>query len=281
MRAEDLYTRMAELSASGTPFVQATVVGVEGSSPRGVGASMLVLADGATLGTIGGGVLEHRATEEALEHLREGVSRTRTYRLTSTGDNAVGARCGGEVRVFFNVHEAPETLLVFGAGHVGQQLCALAGLLDYRVVVIDSRPEMLTREPLPAARELICADRWRAGQCAITSSTSVIVVTHSAELDREALRSVVDTDAGYIGMMGSRRKIASVFGELEAAGVDGEALSRVHAPIGLDIGAETPAELALCIMAEVVAARRRRNAVTMDLDPRAAGTPAHEASLHA
>jgi xanthine dehydrogenase accessory factor len=281
MRAEDHYTRMAALSASGTPFVEATVIGVEGSSPRGVGASMLVLSDGATFGTIGGGVLEHQATRDALEHLRSGASQTQTYRLAKRGEHAVGARCGGEVQVFFNVHSPRETLLVFGAGHVGRQLCALAELLDYRSVVIDSRPEMLTREQLPAASELICADRWVPEHCPITASTSIVVVTHAAELDRDGLRSVLGTDAGYIGMMGSRRKIASVFRELEAEGVGIETLSRVRAPIGLDIGAETPAELALCIMAEIVAARSGRNASAKELDPRVEGAAGQEASLHA
>jgi xanthine dehydrogenase accessory factor len=259
VKPEDLYARMAELGASGVPFVHATVIAIEGSSPRAVGASMLVLTDGSTQGTIGGGVLERAATEDAVRHLRAGASCVETYRLTSSGEHALGARCGGEVQVFFKAHAAAERLVIIGAGHIGQMLCALAGLLDYHITVIDSRPMMVTPERLPAATELICSpDAWTPELCPITASTSVVIVTHSADLDRDALRSVTQSDAGYIGMIGSARKIASVFGELESEGTGHEALERVHAPVGLQIGAETPGELALCILAEIVADKSRR-----------------------
>ena len=282
MNSEDLFRRMAELSASGTPFAQLTVIGVEGSSPRAVGASMLVLADGSTLGTIGGGVLELRATEDALRHLREGESCTETYRLTKTGEHALGARCGGDVQVFFGVHSARETLVIIGAGHIGRQLCAFAGLLDYRIVVIDSRPDMVTRERLPAASDVFCGpDGWTPEMCPMTPSTSVVVVTHSAEHDRDALRAVLTTDAGYVGMIGSKRKITSVFRELEAEGVSRAALDRVHAPIGLQIGAETPAELALCIMAEIVAVRNRRHALAEEPAPAERADAEKEPTNHA
>lgn len=281
MNSEDLFRRMAELDASGAPFAHLTIIGISGSGPREVGASMLVTADGSTLGTIGGGPLEWQATEDALKRLRDGASGTETYRLTTSGDHALGARCGGSVDVFFNVHAARESLVILGAGHIGRQLCALAGLLDYRIVVIDSRPDMVTREHLPAASELYCAEVWSPELCAITPSTSVAVVTHSAELDRDALRSVIGTDAGYMGLMGSRRKIASVFGELAGEGVGRESLDRVHAPIGLQIGAETPAELALCIMAEILAARSQRDRPPEEPAPARRADAAKEAALHA
>jgi xanthine dehydrogenase accessory factor len=268
MNTADLFRRMAELSASGTPFAHLLVAGVQGSSPRAVGASMVVLSDGSTLGTIGGGVLEWRATEDALRHLREGTSSTETYQLTKSGEHALDARCGGEVQVFFDIHSARESLVIIGAGHIGQQLCALAGLLDYRIVVIDSRQDMVTHERLPAASEVFCSpDGWMPEMCTMTPSTSVVVVTHSAEHDRDALRAVLTTDAQYVGLMGSKRKIASVFRELEAEGVSRTALDRVHAPVGLQIGAETPAELALCIMAEIVASRERRIAPSEEPAP--------------
>ena len=268
MKPEDLYARMAELSASGTPFAHATVIEVKESTPRTVGASMLVLPDGSTQGTIGGGVLEWKAAEDALRHLREGASCAETYRLAKSGEHSLGARCGGEVRVFFNVHSAAERLVILGAGHIGQQLCAFASLLDYRIVVIDSRPDMVTRERFPAASELFCTpDGWTPDLCPMTESTSVVIVTHSAEHDRDALRSIVETEAGYVGMIGSKKKIASVFRELEAEGISRQALDRVHAPVGLQIGAETPGELALCIMAEIVAVKSYRNTPTSALSP--------------
>ena len=149
MKTADLYARMAELIETGTPFAVATVVDVRGSSPRAVGASMLVLQDGSTLGTIGGRVLEHQATHDALERLRTGVSGIESYRLTQSGDGAIGARCGGEAHVFFDVHTARESLLILGAGHIGQKLCALAGMLDYRITVVDSRPDLASRSVFP------------------------------------------------------------------------------------------------------------------------------------
>jgi xanthine dehydrogenase accessory factor len=254
-----IYARMAELSEAGAPFVLVTIVRTEGSSPRAVGASMLVTADGNVMGTIGGGVLEQQATADALRHLQGRVSRTQEYRLTPVGDHAIGARCGGEVTVFFDTHPAARSLLIIGAGHIGKQLSAFAALLDFRIVVIDSRRDMVTRERFPAASELFCADGgWSPELCEIADNTSVVIATHSAEHDRDALRSVVRSGAGYVGMIGSKRKIASVFDELTRGGIEREALELVHAPIGLDIGAETPAELALCIMAEVVAVASRQ-----------------------
>jgi len=257
--ATGIYTLMAELSESGAPFVLVTIVRAEGSSPRAVGASMLVTADGSVTGTIGGGVLEQQATADALRHLHSRVSRTQEYRLTPAGDHSIGARCGGEVTVFFDTHPAARSLLIVGAGHIGKQLSAFAALLDFRIVVIDSRRDMITRERFPDASELFCVDGgWSPEMCEIADDTSVVIATHSAEHDRDALRSVMHSGAGYIGMIGSKRKIASVFDELARAGIEREKLDLVHAPIGLDIGAETPAELALCIMAEVVAVASRR-----------------------
>jgi len=261
VNSQDIFADMAEYSASGIPFAQVSVIGSRGPHPRAAGACMLVLRDGGTRGTIGGGVLEKRATEDAVRCLQDGESRVETYSLTESGDRALGARCGGEVRVFFSVQQPAESLVIIGAGHIGQQLCALAGLLGYRITVIDSRPDMVTSERFPAADLLLCSrESWTPESCPITSTTSVVIVTHAAELDRDALRAIVPTEAGYVGMMGSKRKVASIFQELEAEGIRREALDRVHAPIGLRIGAETPGELALCILAEMVAAKSARNA---------------------
>lgn len=254
MRAGELYARMTELSEHGTPFVLATVVDVHGSSPRGVGAKMLILADGTTEETIGGGVLESEAIAEARACLASGESYSRTYQLRSEGERALGSLCGGDVTVFFEPHVADRTLLVIGAGHVGQRLSSCASMLDFRVVVLDSRKDVVTAERFPQADQLICDDPARAAElCDIGERTSVVIVTHSAEHDEQALRAVVGTPAAYIGMIGSGAKVRTILARLRDDGVAGERLDRVHAPIGLDIGAESPAELALCIMAEIVA----------------------------
>lgn len=256
MRAAELYVEIAELAGKGAPFVLATITGVQGSSPRGVGAKMLVLADGTTVETIGGGVLERRVIADSLACLASGISTSETYQLKAHGEHALDALCGGEVTVFLESHAPERTLLIVGAGHVGQRLYACAKLLDCAVAVLDPREEMVSRECFPEADQLICGDPARAAELhAISDSTDIVIVSHSHLIDKEALRSVIGSPAAYIGMMGSANKVRTIFAELAGEGVDDELLERVHAPIGLDIGAETPAELALCIMAEIVAMR--------------------------
>lgn len=254
MRSGEFYDRLGALSRDGTPFVVATITGTSGSSPRKVGAKMLVLQDGEVVETIGGGVLERQVISDALDALRAGRSCVRTYELRQQGEHALDALCGGEATLFLDVHAPQRTLLVVGAGHVGGKLATLAKLLDYRVVVVDSRADMVARERLPAADELICGDPAQLPALVpLTERVSVVIVTHDHRHDADALRAVLDSPAGYIGMMGSAAKIRTIFGRLREEGVDPSALDRVHAPIGIDIGAQTPAELALCIMAEIVA----------------------------
>jgi xanthine dehydrogenase accessory factor len=256
MRASELYLKMAELGERGVPFVLATVVEVKGSSPRGVGTKMLVLADGLTVETIGGGALEKQVIADALDCMSAGLTRMEQYELRKEGEHALGTVCGGEATVFLELNNPDPTLLMIGAGHVGQRLCPCAKLLDFRVVVVDSRPEMVTAERFPQADELICGDPGKVAELfSIGPTTHVVIATHGHVHDKAALSSVVASNAAYIGMIGSNSKVRTVFGELAAEGVDSALLERVHSPVGLDIGAETPAELALCIMAEIVADR--------------------------
>ncbi|HJW74460.1 MAG TPA: XdhC/CoxI family protein [Thermoleophilia bacterium] len=256
MRAEGLYEKVAELTRQGARFVMATITDVRGSSPRDVGTKMLVLRDGTLVESIGGGVLEKQVVADALDCLARGVSRSERYELREEGEHALGALCGGEATVFFDVHAPDRTLLVVGAGHVGQALCRFAALLDFRVVVLDAREDMVSPERFPQADRRIRGDPARTAELFdIDEDTSVVIVTHGHAHDKAALRSVVGSPAAYVGMIGSRNKVRTVFAQLREEGVSPELLGRVHAPIGLDIGAQTPAELALCIMAEVVAVR--------------------------
>ena len=254
MKSGEFYARMAALAERGMPFVLATVIGVEGSSPRAAGAKMLILADGSTEETVGGGVLERDVIADGVSCLASGDPCTRTYRLRTEGENALGSLCGGDVTVFFEPHVPQRVLLVLGAGHVAQKLCTCASFLDHKVVVLDPRADMVTRERMPEAAGLICGDPSRTAElCDIGEHTSVVIVSSSHEYDEQALRAVIDSPAAYIGMMGSASKVRTIFEGLRREGVADELLARVHAPIGLDIGAETPAELALCIMAEIIA----------------------------
>ena len=195
-KAAEPFATTAGLAENGTPFVLLTVTDVKGSTPRGVGAKMLVLGDGTTVETIGGGLLERRAIADAQDHLASGKSRAETYQLNAQGDRALGGLCGGEVTVFFEPHMPGRALLIIGAGHVGQKLCSCASLLDYRVVVVDPRPDMVTPERFPEADGLICGDPARTSElCEIGEDTNAVIVTHTAEHDEEALRSVIGAPA--------------------------------------------------------------------------------------
>jgi xanthine dehydrogenase accessory factor len=254
MRATEFYAKMADLTRQAVPFVLATITAAQGSSPRGIGAKMLILADGTTVETVGGGVLERQVVTDALACLASGASRSETYQLRQEGEHALDALCGGEATVFLEVHAPDRTLIIVGAGHVGQRLCAIAKLLDYVVVVLDPRQEMVSRERFPQADQLICGDPARTAElCSLGEGSHIVIVTHSHQHDAAALRAVVDSPAAYVGMIGSANKVRAIFAQLADDGVEPELLARVHSPIGLDIGAETPAELALCIMAEIVA----------------------------
>ena len=254
MRVAELHAKIAELAHEGVPFVVATIVEVKGSSPRGVGSRMLVMHDGTIVETIGGGVLEKQVIADALTCLATGVTHIRRYELREKGAHALGSLCGGEATVFFEVHAPARTLLIVGAGHVGQKLCSLARLLDYQVVVLDSRQDMVTAERFPGADRLICGDLAQTADLfAIGERTHVVIVTHGHLHDKGALRSALGSSAASIGMIGSAKKVRTIFAQLREEGIPAESLDRVHAPIGLDIGAETPAELALSIMAEIMA----------------------------
>lgn len=223
------------------PVALATVAKVKGSSPAKVGNKMLVRADGPSLGTVGGGKLEERVISEARSALEEGRSRLVHYALREEGEDAVGMLCGGEATVFIEVYQPQPTLLIVGGGHIGQPLAKMARLLDFEVAVVDVEPGRASVEGLD--------------QVDITQSTYIVITTADHVSDEAALRQVVGSPAAYIGMIGSRRKVGTIFDHLRREGVPEEELRRVHAPIGLDLGGGRSAEIALSIMAEIVKER--------------------------
>jgi xanthine dehydrogenase accessory factor len=274
MSAEDLLSTIAELARTGSAFVVATVVRTAGSTPRGVGAKMVVLADRSIRGTVGGGALEHEVIKDALLALARGESILKEYRLRpgdpesgaagEDGAKALGMLCGGDADVFLEVHGQSQQLLIVGAGHIGQKLAEMAKVLDFRVIVLDERPEFLTRERFPGADELICAPPPDvAGHVTIGPGTAVVIVTHGHVHDKAALGAVVSSPAAYIGMIGSKGKVRSVMEQLRAEGVDPALLERVHAPIGLDLGGQRPAEIAVSIIAQIVAEQYGRSGCPM------------------
>jgi len=216
----------------------ATVVEVKGASPAQVGFKLLVRPDGSVVGNVGGGALEQRIREEALGALHEGRSGLFHYALREEGSASVGMLCGGDVTVFVEVYQSAPVLLIVGGGHIGQPLSDLAQFVGFDVRVVDVRPERATVPQLDPA--------------AVTVSTYIVLITEDHVTDEQALRQVLDTPAAYVGMIGSQRKVGIIFDHLRADGVGEEQLARVHAPIGLNLGGRSPAEIALSILAEIV-----------------------------
>lgn len=217
---------------------------------------MLVYPDGQIVGSIGGGELELRVIAEAQQAMRDGKPRYLDFTLSNParGDPMV---CGGEMAIFVEPLMTTPTLLIVGAGHIGAACAELGKFLGFRVVVIDDRPEFLSREKFPMADELHVGDIVeQLRQVAITSQTYVVLVTRAHTLDAPVLRAVIDKPAAYIGMLGSQRRVQTVFQLLKQEGVSEEALHKVHAPIGIAINAETPQEIAVSIMAEIIRVKR-------------------------
>jgi xanthine dehydrogenase accessory factor len=253
---ERVYEAALEAMRRGEPAAIATVIEARGSTPRGTSAKMLVYADGRTVGTVGGGGVEARVIEEAKAAIADGQSRELDYRLVDEerGDPGI---CGGSMRLFVEVLAPRPTLLIVGAGHVGQAVAELGAFLGYRIAVLDERSEMVTPERFPQADLRLTGDPvQQVGDFALGEHTCVVMVTPHHTLDEKVLAVLVDRPVAYVGLIGSRRRTAHTFERAREAGVPEELLGRVHTPIGLDIGAETPREIALSILAEIVAVQR-------------------------
>ena len=238
------------------PAAIATVVKTLGSSPRAVGAKMLVYADGTIVGSVGGGEMERQVIEQARAAIQEGQPRYLDYNL-STPERGDPMVCGGEMEIFVEPLVTTPTLVIAGAGHVGAACAELGKFLGFRVVVLDDRPEFLAREKFPTADELRPGDVvGELRRLEITAQTFVVLVTRAHTLDADLLRAVIHSPAAYIGMLGSKRRVLTVFDILRQEGISEAQLQRVHAPVGVEINAETPQEIAVSILAQIIQVKR-------------------------
>jgi xanthine dehydrogenase accessory factor len=254
--AELVYEAALDALRRGESAALATVIEARGSTPRGTSAKMLVYADGRTVGTVGGGGVESRVIEEAKEAIAAGETRELDYRLVDEerGDPGI---CGGDMRIFVEPLVPRPLILVIGAGHVGQAVAELADYLGYRIAVLDERPELVTDERFPWAGTLLTGDvAEEVRDFGLDEHTYVVMVTPHHSLDEKILQVVADRPFAYVGLIGSSRRTAHTFERAREAGVPEEVLKQVHTPIGLDIGAETPRELAVSIMGEIIAVQR-------------------------
>jgi xanthine dehydrogenase accessory factor len=233
------------------------VISAKGSTPRETGSKMLIRTDGTILGSIGGGNLEAQVCKEAIKAMTENRSMLLRFDLTGKEMAEEGMICGGNMEVFVEPILPEPCLLIFGAGHISLFLSKMGKMVGFRVVVIDDRPEFANRERFPEADEVIAQDFPAAFPRLTTNRTSYIaIVTRGHLQDETVLEWAVRTEAAYIGMIGSRKKNQTVFSHLQAKGIPEKRLKEVHAPIGLNINAKTPEEIALSIIAEIIKARR-------------------------
>ncbi len=258
-RADEESNLLRELLAareSGQPVALATVVKARGSVPRHAGSKMLIFGDGRQAGTVGGGELEARIRDEALAALQDGRPRLVPYSLVDPARGDPGV-CGGEVEIYVEPHRSPATVLVIGCGHVGQAVAGLAGWLGYRVAVQDDRQELASPEAIPEADIYLAGAIDEALESfEVTDNCYVVVVTRNVLVDRQVLPRLLATPAPYIGVIGSRRRWAETKRLLREDGLSETDLDRFHSPIGLDLNAETPREIALSILGEIIAFRR-------------------------
>ncbi len=254
---------LAELEKAGGAAVLCTVVRERGSVPRHAGSKMLVYPDGHVLETIGGGEMESRVVRVALEALADGRPRTVSYQMVdpSAGDPGV---CGGEVEIFVEPFQPRPTLLVIGAGHVGRALVHLGHWLGFRVALADDRPDYCRPEWAPGADEYLCVPaRELPKQFAFNAQTYIVMPTRGAAIDIEALPHLLGVPHAYLGVIGSRRRWATAARKLRDAGIPAEQLAAVHAPMGLELEAETPEEFAVSIAAEIIMLRRHGTGLPM------------------
>ncbi len=253
----DIYEEIVKLRQSGRRGAVATIVNVRGSIPSFKTAKMLVRDDGSIAGTIGGGCVEADVWQAAREVMESERPRTLTFDLNNDPKYDTGLVCGGTLEVFVEPVLPPAELYIFGAGHVAAALYRVARIAGFDVTVVDDREAYANRERFPEAQQVIAEDFEKAAaQLKPSESSYIVVVTRGHRDDMRVLRWAVQTPARYVGMIGSKRKTITIFKELQQEGIPAKLFERVHAPVGLDIGAITPEEIAVAITAELIAKRR-------------------------
>ena len=250
----DLLESLRQTIQSGQPVALCTVVNTRGAVPRHAGSKMLVFGDGQTEGTVGGGEIENLVITEATDSLKDGKTRFLNYDMIDfETDPGV---CGGTVTVFVEPYLREPTLVVVGAGHVGQAVIHLASWLGFRVVVSDDRVNLCTPEAAPGGDQYLPIPMQALPEeLEIDSQTYFVLVTRGVDIDAAGIPALLETEAPYIGLIGSKRRWEHTRQRLVDAGLSDEEISRIKTPIGLEISAETPKEIAVSILAEIIALR--------------------------
>lgn len=254
------------LRRAGQKCALATIVQVNGSIPSYESAKMLVREDGSIVGTVGGGCVEADVWSAARKAMESERPRHLTFDLGQRASEDNGLICGGQLSIFIEPVIPPPRVIVFGAGHVSKGICEVATLAGFAVTVVDDREQFANRDRFPQAEDVF-ADVYESlfKRVTVTPASYVIIVTRGHRDDMRVLRWAVTTTARYIAMIGSRRKVLSIVKELEREGLPRDVFERVHAPMGLEIGALTPEEIAVSVVAEMIAVRRQPDSAWRDL----------------
>jgi xanthine dehydrogenase accessory factor len=256
---QEVFAALADALSRGEEVALVTITNSTGSTPQRVGAKMLVYSDGRTVGTIGGGCYENDAFWKAREAIKARRPLNVKYELNDDFAQETGLVCGGQMEVFIEPVEASPDVYVFGAGHVGQFVATMAHEVGFRVHVIDDREKFANRERFGNDIDVVVEHipTWLE-QNQLPPTAYAVIVTRGHTHDLDALRAVVRTPIRYVGLIGSKAKVRRIFDVLLDEGMSPEALKPVHAPIGLDIGAITPQEIAVSIIAELIAVKHGR-----------------------
>jgi xanthine dehydrogenase accessory factor len=253
---QDVFKALADALDKGEEVALVTIVASTGSTPQRVGAKMLVYSDGRTVGTIGGGCYENEAFWKAREAIKDRRPVTVRYELNDDFAQETGLVCGGQMEVFIEPVEAAPEVFVFGAGHVGYFVAKFARDVGFKVHVVDDREKFASTERFGEGIDVVVEEipAWLAAH-QMPSTSYAVIVTRGHRHDLDALRALTAQNLRYVGLIGSRAKVKRIYDALREEGMSPDALRRVHAPIGLDIGAISPQEIAVSILAELIAVK--------------------------
>jgi xanthine dehydrogenase accessory factor len=251
--SSDIYERIVELRRAGRRAALATIVRQLGSTPRKDHAKMLILDDGTSIGSVGGGCVEAAVWEAGQAAIAGGRAQLVKYELNDDDAENEGLICGGTVEVFVEPLLPDPKLVILGAGHLGRALSDISQPLGFQVTVVDDRESFANPDRFPGAKVVCQPFESGLSSFDVNADTFILIVTRGHRHDQIALEQAMQTPARYVGMVGSRRKIALLVKNLLAKGQSPDAFRRLYAPIGLDIGSETPEEIAVSVAAELIA----------------------------
>lgn len=253
---DTIFELLADLQKTGVPAALAIVIRTEGSVPRKPGTKMIVFGDGKLAGTLGGGDLENRVIQESLEVIAKGSPKIVSFTLDRE-KGKLDMMCGGTVEIYIEPLLPPEKLIIFGAGHITRVLAPMMKKIGFRVSVVDDTPEFLKKEYFPDIDNLHIEDmEVFAGSVSSDPQAYIIVLSRGFSRDKAILKQLLKKEFRYIGMIGSQRKTERMITELKKEGIPEKAFSSLKSPVGLDIGAETPEEIAISIAGEILAIKK-------------------------